>query len=243
MQDDIINTYTPQLYARLGTAVSLDLGDTATLVAETRSHLGSLTEDFDTFSVGTREAVTAINDRLLKVDTNAASAYTKATALEGQLATTKDAILADVKAVGTQIANAQLPSKTDLTNALDAAVKSILAGQAPSTPFTLPVKAVPLVRYLAQVKALALDQTPGEPYAGKETAFKGWIKEDVALEGLRPEATRLAEAMLPGSPQDLKARYLKAFEKFSDKDPAYRSQRYADAYRLVAEIAAFLANP
>ena len=66
-----------------------------------------------------------------------------------------------------------------------------------------------------------------------------WLKDDGAIVTLGQAAARHA-VVLDAAPNDLKARYLLAFERFSSNALPDRSKRLADMHSLVGEIADFL---
>lgn len=224
--------HTAAIHRLLGTPVTLDLnlGNVAADVAATRDQVLGLPKLLDDALQPTSQNLGQLRSDLtrnldlavaqLKQENAAALAATRA-ALQAQAEQGFKEVLAAIKV---------------RTSPVPVPPPDPQAG-----PLVVTTKATPLVRLLTQVQTLALDASPGEPYAGKEPKYKGWIKENVTLDHLR-DAARQDAALLTQAPKALQERFVKAFDDFSTTEPAARNQRFAEVHVLIYDVAAFLAH-
>jgi hypothetical protein len=240
----------------LSTRLTLDLGPTATavdrieqtanLIKGETDDIGSVALSADTASKG----VTAVAADTAVLRQNLADARTEAAIarqqIQIQLADAQRLLLdrADLsdKAIAKTLGTPRVDVVTDMAALMkasaDEVVTRVLAGQAPAR-IDLNDTSAPLVRLLIQAQAIAIDETPDDVFPKSDKRFPGWLKDDGAIVTLGQAAARHA-VVLDAAPNDLRARFLRAFDRFASNTLSERSRRLADMHSLVAEIAAFL---
>ena len=240
----------------LSTRLTLDLGPTANAVdriEQTAKLIKVDTDDIDSVALRVDTVSTGVID--IAADTTAlkqsltdarAEAANARQQIQSQLADAQRLLLdrADVsdKTIAKTLGTLRVDVVTDMTDLVKASaddvVKRVLAGQVP-VRIEVNDKSAPLVRLLIQAQAVALDETPDDLFPKNDKKFPGWLKDDGAIVTLGQAAAKHAD-VLDAAPNNLKARFLLAFEKFSSNTLADRSKRFADMHSLVGEIATFL---
>jgi hypothetical protein len=232
-----MNRYTPAIYGSLMRPFTLDLGPTADQVSATRVTVDEIRADTRTLS-GLATSVTAVGqhlqDRITQGNTTLLYRFDNADAFSTTL-------LAAVRQTDSAVQAAQVELLKGfgalLTQAGNEIIQEIKHTSAPA--LVVGDVAAPLIRLLIQAQANALDGSPGEIYAGKETSFKGWLKNDVELQHLK-DAAQSKSAGLDTSEPCLWKRCLDALEPFKTVDMTARSARYAKLDALIHDICAAL---
>jgi hypothetical protein len=217
-----MSLHIPKIYERWTAPVQIDLGSTAQTVdgiAAKVQQIALITESLPVTLKAVSDKVdvvqattTTVKDSLTdaRIDINNAAAAAKA-----QIDATEQSLKAALVATGDDI------------------VKRVLAAQS-SVGGQINDRSAPLVRALIQAKAIALDATPGEVYKGPVAKYKGWLKDDVALDQLG-KSTTAAQAVIANAP-DLKARFQATFARFTSNTLPDRGRRYAEMDRLAHDL-------
>jgi hypothetical protein len=220
-----MSVYTPEIYRRFATPLTLNLGPTAEVIDETRKLV---------------EQVKVKTDPLPDIEQKLTDTRT---VIEGAVNAAKNELLPKLVALEVQVP-AQSKAVNDHTDqALRATADDIVRRLTAATRPGLPVfnrRAWSLLVPLVQAMTLALDKTPTNMYDGPDKNYKDkkWLANDAQLDqllrALGPELDALEKA------PDLQARFKKAFDKFEDGDPDKRLQRLAAMVGLLYEVAAYV---
>jgi hypothetical protein len=211
----------------LGTNVTLDLGATAGLLTDIKTQVGKL----DRVTLGT--------DRLPAIDTAATVALpNQITDLASQLGKQGEAVLGRV---GAPTVSLLADFKQALQHAADDIVTRVTTTPA-SLPFAVGERAVPLVRLLVQVAALALDKSPGEPRAQPHKRREPtWTEgeENVARQRRTNAGVTAARGagLITTPPTILGGRVIEAFRPFESVEQSNRSERFVEIHTLIRDLA------
>jgi hypothetical protein len=245
--------YIPQIYRRFSTPLTLDLGPSSKVIDETRALSEAIKTRTDVLLPEVSKAINQAKAELGQV-IQAAKSETL-TRIDERCKAVEDKVLQDMpqklaeklpdvnRHTSEELGKLQIEVLTQLKSHVSAAANDVvtkLRAAAPPAALVIAPGAWPLLIPLVQAMTLALDQTPEAVYAGKDPLYKGLLANDVQLDQLRNALPQAGLNALENAPNDLKARFLNAFERFLDADKAKRSQRLAAMVGLLHEVAAFL---